>query len=128
MEVDTIQMRIVFYDDGRTENFQFFEFLFCRRSTLVNFDGSMQLHIITTFECFHRNATSPSLLAGKSLSPRLKVSSLLSEEPSASCFSFFCFCSFAAFFFLFSISGRSFLFCRTTPAKFQLIFSAALAM
>ena len=57
---------------------------------------------------------SPSLLTRKSLSPQLKVSSLLNEEPWTSRFAFFCFFSFGAFSFPFSISGSSFRFCRTT--------------
>ena len=36
---------------------------FCRRSTLHNFEGSMEfVKSITTFESFDRKATSPSLL------------------------------------------------------------------
>ena len=83
----------------------FFNFLFSRCSTLINFDGSMELgNSIPTFVSFHLNAASPSLMARKSVSPQLKVCSLLNEEPWTSSFAFFCFLSFGNYFFHFHVA------------------------
>ena len=107
MHNDPIHVKIVLFVYGRKRTFNLLDFSFWRHSTLVNFDISMQLdNSITTFESFYRNVANPSLLTRKSLSPWLKYSSLLNEEPWTSCVAFFCFYFFfffLAFFFPFPV-------------------------
>ena len=131
MDVNSIQVCIIFFDDGRAWNLQLFWLPFLPSLTLTIFEGSMQfVRSITTLESFHLKATIPSLLTRKALSSRSNNLSEVNDAPKTSSFVFFFFfdlssavfffASAAAFFFAgVSIFSNSFQFCLTTPIPYN---------